>query len=537
MKSWEFFVRLGFACAGLLILTGLYFWFYRVLRYLGTVQIIGPLLPWKLTAMALLITFSMVAISGLVTAMTTLYYSFDLKFLFSSPVPVRGIFFDKTVETAFYSSWTLAAVLVPYVFALGRVMNATPFFCAYFLLLVPFVLLGAAFGIALSMALMYWFPTSRTRDIVWLLSSSALIFVYMMLRFVQPERLVRPGSLEVVANYLQFLSAPTAEYLPSWWVSGGMLAFLHGQYGRFAQYCLLLALSVVVVYGLLVYVSKWVYMKGFSGAQEGMRQNAKGLSPEPFERGLVHRELLSRVEGTLLWKDRKLFMRDVRYWSQGALILAIMAVYLFSIRQLPIEGRDLRSLISFLNIAVAGFVVASIGLRFTFPAVSLEGKSFWLLRSAPVSVGRLLREKLVLWAAPSMLVGGVLVAWSNILLDADFFISALSLVTILVTSLAFCVMGIGLGAVFPKFNVENIHQIESSAGGFIYMACCMGYLAAVLSVEAYPVRVHFLGKFTGGATWNWGWLALCAAAYIALNAAAMLIPWKMGLAVVERYEV
>lgn len=537
MKLWEFFVTFAFSMAGVAILVGLHFWFFRVMKYLSTVQIIGPLLPWKLTSMAFLMMFSMVAVSGLIAAMTTLYYSFDLKFLFSSPVSIRTLFLDKTVEAALYSSWTLALVMVPFIFALGRVMDCGVFFYIYFLLLlVPYVLLGAAFGVALSMLLMYFFPTSRTRDLVWIMSSLALTFVYVMIRFSQPEKLVRPDTISIVANYLQYLQAPTAPYLPSWWLVGGMQAFRYGRYGEFAMHAGLLLASVAVLYGVLTFFSKWVYMKGFSGAQEGRRRGSASASSVPFERRLVARGWVERMEWTLLWKDRKLFTRDVRYWSQFALIVAIILVYLFSIRQLPVESPDLKSLVSFLNLCVAGFVVASVGLRFTFPAVSLEGKSLWVVRSAPMGVERIMLEKVLLLSLPSVLIGVILVASSNYLLQADYFISVLSVGTIIVCSLVCCIMGIGMGAVFPKFNVENIHQIESSAGGFIYMAMCMGYIAVTMAIESYFVRAHFHQKFWG-AQWSSELVIAAVAALLLLNIAATVVPWRMGVNNLKKYEL
>jgi len=539
MKKWEFMVRFVFSIGGLLILAGLYFWFYRVLKYLDSVSIIGQMLPWKLTSMAFLITFVMVAVSGLITAMTTLYYSSDLRFLFSSPVSVRTLFFDKTVETALYASWTLVLVLVPYMLALGRVKHATMLFYVYFfVLMIPFVLLGAASGILLSMILMYFFPTSRTRDSVWVICTLALTLVYMLLRFVKPEKLVRPDTLEVVAHYLAFLQAPTAPYLPSWWVSRGMYGFLYGQYDVFLWYSFLLFATVAGVYGLLIYVSKWVYMKGFSGAQEGRRIGKDKNNPETTERKLIGKGWLDNLEWTLFWKDRLLFVRDVRYWSQLALILAIMAVYLFSIRQMPVESMPMQSVIAFFNIAVAAFVVASIGLRFVFPAISMEGGSLWLLKGAPIDITRIMKEKLLLLSVPSVLVGTILVSWSNTILRADTFISILSVGTIIVTSIVFCVMGIGLGAFFARYNLENIHQIESSAGGFVYMACCFGYIAFILAIEAYAVRTHFYRTFISERVgWDWRWLAISLIAYIALNAAVGIISWKLGTRALEKHEV
>ena len=95
-SRYEWSRNLAFCAAGLGLLAGLYFGFVRLLTYLNGVEVIGPLLIWKLTAMTMLTTFSMVTLSGLLTSLTTLYYSFDLKFLLKSPLPMRAVFIDKS---------------------------------------------------------------------------------------------------------------------------------------------------------------------------------------------------------------------------------------------------------------------------------------------------------------------------------------------------------------------------------------------------------------------------------------------------------
>lgn len=532
LDGWEMFKRSVFTAAGIAILVGLYFGFLRVLRYLEGVAMIGPLLSWKLASMAFLTTFAMIAISGLIIAMTTFYYSHDLKFLFASPLNMRVLFVDKAMETSFYSSWTLAAAMLPFVFALGNVKGAGPgFYFSFLVLLIPFVLIGTAFGIMFSMLLMYIFPTSRTRDVVWGLSSASLAIVYVAFRFSQPEKLIHPDTLEVVAQYLQYLQAPTAEYLPSWWLTRAMMSLLGGNLGSFAWNFALLFLCAAAIYGLMIYLAEILYMKGFSGAQEGRK--FRGGNKPCLERRLVHwarrRGFAFRSLLTLYWKDRKIFTRDARYWSQVILVFALVAVYLFSIRQLPLGAPDVKSFVSFLNIGIAGFVVAAIGLRFTFPAISLEGKSWWILKSAPLSLESIMKEKLVFSVLPSVILGGVLVIWSNMILHADAFISILSAATIILCAVGMSVMGVGLGAAFPKFDIENVHQIESSSGGFIYMACCLGYLGATIAIEAWPVKMHFFQHFGRGNLWDWQGLGWCAALLLALNVIVMAVPWRIGL--------
>src|ERR1035437_1124542 len=101
LRGWKLKKNLVFTSAGLLMLTALYDGFWRLLSYLEGVQLIGPMLSWKLTSMVLLMTFSMVIVSSIIISMTTLYYSRDLKFLFSCPLDLRSLFMDKALETVF----------------------------------------------------------------------------------------------------------------------------------------------------------------------------------------------------------------------------------------------------------------------------------------------------------------------------------------------------------------------------------------------------------------------------------------------------
>ena len=105
-----------------------------------------------------------------------------------------------------------------------------------------------------------------------------------------------------------------------------------------------------------------------------------------------------------------------------------------------------------------------------------------------------------------------------------------------VAAAAICAMGIGFGALFPRFNVENIHQIESSVGGFVYMAACLFYVGATVAVLAAPMQMHFQERFGRIGAWDWRVAALAGVGWLALNAAAFVVPWASGLRALERYE-
>jgi ABC-2 type transport system permease protein len=212
----------------------------------------------------------------------------------------------------------------------------------------------------------------------------------------------------------------------------------------------------------------------------------------------------------MIGKDALLFRRDPAQWTQLLMLAALAAVYLISVHNLPLDSPFIKNLISFLNIGLAGFVLASVALRFVFPAVSLEGASWWILRSSPLDVGTILWGKF--WAGfPPLAVLGVGLVWaSNRLLGVAPFFVRLSNVTLLGLAVVLCGMGVGFGALFPKFNVENVAAIESSPGGLLYMVTALFTIAATLALESILVRRYYFGQrvWGSGGLWVLGGLLL-----------------------------
>ena len=528
--------RALFSALGLCLMAGLYLGFARFLDFLRKAPLIGPLIVWKLTAMAFLAAFVMVIISSLLTSLGTLYYSSDLRFLFHSPVDFKAIFIDKCLEVLIFSSWMLALALAPYALALAITDHyGAGFLFAFAALLPPFLWLAALWGAAATLLLLYFFPSSRTRDMVWILSSLSLTLVYAFIRWAQPEKLVRPDALHVISAYLEYLQAPTAPFLPSWWLTKALWDWTSGHWGGFALWAALLWLCAAATFAGLVALAGRLYLTAYSGAQESPRvRRSTEISPTVSRFWRVFPS--GGVIAMLFWKERRTFFRDVRNWSQILLIAGLVFVYLFSIDKLPLDNADLKSLVSFLNIGAAGFVLSSLSLRFTFPAISLESRQWWILKSAPLSISAIMREKFVFSAIPMTVLALILGAVTNHLLRADAFSSRLSLASLLVLALVLSTMGVGFGALFPKFDAESVHQIESSLGGFVYMTCSFFFIAMTVAILAWPMRMHFMGLFGQLHAWHWSAAFWCAGAWILLNLSAALIPWHLGRAYLEGFE-
>ena len=143
----------------------------------------------------------------------------------------------------------------------------------------------------------------------------------------------------------------------------------------------------------------------------------------------------------------------------------------------------------FFNLAACGFVVVALSGRFLFPTVSVEGRSFWLILQAPITLERFLIGKWLGGLAPVLIVGQALIWASNLLVLQNIAFCFLASFIILLVTLGVSAMAVGLGAVYPQFHNPNAAKIASSFGAVIYMILGMFLVLSVL-VGSFRVTLY-----------------------------------------------
>ena len=121
--------------------------------------------------------------------------------------------------------------------------------------------------------------------------------------------------------------------------------------------------------------------------------------------------------------------------------------------------------VSFLNLGLAGFVVAAIAARFVFPGMSLEGRMIWPLRSSPFDVRTLFMTKYWVGTIPLMAVALPLIVLTNIILDATILILVITTVAMIGITFAMTALALGFGALYPNYDTDNMAEIPTSFGG------------------------------------------------------------------------
>jgi ABC-2 type transport system permease protein len=357
------------------------------------------------------------------------------------------------------------------------------------------------------------------------------ISIVMLLRFIQPERLLRVESMPEVTAFFATLQSPITPMLPSFWAGEALFAGLQG--GRDLLHIAALwstAAAMMIAVGWAF--ERW-HFTGFSKAQEARKAR---FSQWRVLNSLVSLLPLSTVRKHLLLKDLKVFLRDVSQWSQLLLLLALMLVYLYNFRvldldRIPYMSGFLKNFYAFLNLAMASFVMATVTVRFVFPAVSAEGAAFWIIRTAPISLRDFLWSKFWTGLVPIVIMTECLIVAGNELLGVDPFLKRMCAVAVIFMSFALVGLGTGLGARYPRFAADNPSQVAGSYGGVAFMIVAVLFILVMIALLGWPSSVYLFSQLrnrplTGTQQML---IALCFTSAAALSIATWLLGMRSGV--------
>jgi ABC-2 type transport system permease protein len=376
----------------------------------------------------LFLTFlAFLAFSGVVTALSTFFLSDELRVLMAAPIAPRRLFHARFARTVGQASWMVVIFLTPVLLGIGAARCAPPlYYITAVLTVVPFSMIPVALGTAATLVLVNVLPARRARDIMMLAGLAFAAALVLLLRFIRPEQLLRVESLPDVTDFFATLQSPVTPMLPSFWAGESLFASLQGGLDWLHAGALWsTALACTVVVGAAN--ERW-HFAGYSRSQEAPKSRFKQFLL--LDRLVVFLPF-STVRRQLLLKDVKTFLRDVSQILQLLPLLALVLLYLYNFRvldldRIPYMTEFVTNVYAFVNLGMAGFVMATVAVRFVLPAVSAEGGAFWLIRSSPISMHDFLWSKFWTGLFPVFLLTEALTVAANELLGIDPFLRVLT---------------------------------------------------------------------------------------------------------------
>jgi ABC-2 type transport system permease protein len=516
-------------------LVGGYFLFHRIFVYLLALEELGKPLLFRLLSTAFLTFFLMLFLSNLITSLSTLYFSPEIDFLLATPMSPTKLFGYRFLQNVFFSTWATLILGLPLLAALTAARHQGLFHLLLYLAgLLTFTFLPAFLAVAALLLLIKLFPKMGLRQLLGSLMLVLALAAWAFFVFGQPRGIViaQINTMPELERYLSQLALVGSPLLPSAWLARLVLADSPGAAVEILKTGWLLLITAVFLGSLCFFIADKIYYKALTTR----------LSASP-ERGATKRWgptawLADRLP--IAAKDALLFRRDSTQWAQGLIFLSLLVIYLGGIRTYPLLFTIpvWKVAIAFLNFAFAGYILATLSVRFVFPVISLEGPMMWLMRSAPVSAKRLLMEKSALNLAVALLLTETLSFLSNRILNTLPQMRWLSHLSLGLMCLAITSLVLGLGAIFPDFKERNPSRIASGLGGLLAALAGLGYVGLSVVVLAWPAYLYAAGRGHHHHQISYGG-ALTAAlgAFIVLSALVIWLPLKLGLRELERHEV
>jgi ABC-2 type transport system permease protein len=487
-----------------------FLFFYKGFVFLSR-QIAGLYLIENLFFFFFFSLFIMLIVSCLIISLGIFFKSKEMAYLITTPAPISQIFYYKLAECIVYSSWAFFFLGTPLILAYLIVVKApifsyllSPFFSLFF------IIIPACLSIIIIIAVVRLIPAYLLKIltlIILLFFTIGFVISYFQIRGDFEATDLDGTNLQVIVDYvlghLQFCHYPL---LPSYWLSKGILYMSQGEFLKSFLFLAVIITNNFVLILISLVTALYLYYPAYSKYNSssykkifpGKKINRNiGIALKIQSAKILPKFLRPLLILTV--KDIKLFIRDPVQWVQFLIFFGLMGVYVINMRKIPLDI-DLpywRNLTFFLTFTAVGLISAALTTRFIYPLISLEGQRFWILRLSPVSMRQILLVKFMMSLFVFGALSGALIIICNRMLKIPYPVNIISTAIILINSIVFSALSVGLGALFPNFSSDNSARIVSGFGGSLNLVLNLVYLIMVIFfiavfIRPYSIRPHAL---------------------------------------------
>lgn len=323
-------------------------------------------------------------------SMKQLYEAPDTSLLLSSPLPPSIVFGFKLIQIIAANFLSMAIWLLPPWFAVGQLFHLPWHF---YLALLPacfclLVIVVSTISI-LTMLIVRYFSSGLMIKILKILGST----IGLAAGFLIAVSFLAPDLTAQFA--LDRLKVPESNWLPHLWVAKMMLGWFPESKMSALRWAVQLLVASAGISVLSVPIASKIYYRSWEYARrvevKADRKGKKRSGNSLIGRGKIR---------TMLAKDFRVFVRDRKQMSTVVILTLIVLVGMVpAASEFRDSGGADRGVVIPLNIGL-GFQIMIISvmatLGFTWGGFKAEAKTWWILKSGPVSPGLLFKSKILI---------------------------------------------------------------------------------------------------------------------------------------------
>jgi len=416
-----------------------------------------------------------------------LYLAGDMDFLLSAPVPIRAVFLTKLLQAILPNFGLICLFALPVLIGLG--ISHQYNFLYYPLVLIVLVALAlAAAGISslLVMLVVRIFPARRVAEVI--------AFLGAILSFLcsQSGQLANMGdfSSQQASQVIGIASRLNTPWSPLAWAGRGVAAIGQSNWITGAGLTLLTLVLAGLIFGTALSISERLYYTGWASMQTRAH---KAKAPRKKRAG-SQSSIKSIIDGfvpkgisAIFVKDLLVLRRDLRNMSQLVMPLIIGIIYAFMFLRngdigSEIGGSDLPAWAAealkntklYFNVGLSLFVGWLLLGRLAGMGFSQEGKSYWLIKTAPIRVLHLISAKFLVAYLPTL---GL--SWAFLFVISAVERARLSTLVFTLPVVALCIAGnaginLSFGITGAKFDWEDPRHMQTGGSG------CLASLVSII---------------------------------------------------------
>lgn len=496
LNSGQKIVAFLFLLLGIGLVLFVFSLFFFVFHYLKTSET-GLGAVFYLLSQLFFLLFVLGVLSSTLAGLSSFWQGGEVRYLLTLPLNTNTVFHYLLVKQLVFNGWPLLVIGWPvtlsFVLALKiKLVTAVVLFFTLF----PLLLTAEAFGAGTALVLGFFYRQLRSKWFLILLVMLALIFASRLANLITPVNLEKIVSQKVGVYDISFLKIKVNKaYLPSYWTAKVFQqALVSLNFTTFA-YILTLTIIALVLLALVSFAGGAFYLY--------IWQHAYELASRPAKIKKSRLSWFKSAKGTIAERDLKLFSRNPDEIYQAVFIFLVVLLFLFIISKLPyldITQPLWRYRLTLLLAGTISYFLAMLANRFAYPALSMEGRSFWLLLAAPFSLKDFYLSKL-----GSALIFVFLFVTVLFSLAAYYFVLPLKLgllmyLQALMAAFTIVTLNLSLGGLYPDFTRRSAAEISSSLPALL--AALFSVFYGILGMLALrPVARYFFLAQTANFTY------------------------------------
>jgi ABC-2 type transport system permease protein len=470
----------------------------RFFRSPELVSLLGDISPLLDSVPALIVsgTFIGILLTSFGVLLQALYLAGDMDFLLSAPVPIRAVFLAKLLQAILPNFGLVCLFALPVLYGLGISSGYSLLFYPLVLLVLSALALAAA-GLAslLVMLVVRVFPARRVAEVLGFLGA---ISSFICSQSGQLAHWGEAGSQQA-QQALRMVTRLNTPWSPLAWAGRGLVSLGKSEWIVGAGLTALTLLVCGLVFSAALVTAERLYYSGWASMQNvpRKRKSTRRSNGTTFSLPLVPSFQLWKPSAlrAMIQKDFLVLRRDMRNMSQLVMPLILGIIYFFMLLRSGSElsvGRGeapplvlelIRNASTYTSVGLSLFVGWMLLGRLAGMGFAQEGKSYWLIKTAPVSSTRQIVAKFLVAILPTL---GL--CFSFLLLT--WLIQRTGFATLLfaLPAVALCIAGntgiyLSFGIAGANMNWDDPRRMQRGVAG------CLG---ALVSTIYFPISLLLL---------------------------------------------